>query len=139
MNAYPVTAGASGVGRWAQRHVAETRGPADATLGTPCSHSRWQAPPITSTSPDPGARSWDRAPRTPNGRTRNGLARAEGEDHHDGVVELAQLAIAVERHAVATVAVVVERERAEGHSVAVDEIGSHLGQHRVRERSRTLA
>ena len=43
-----------------------------ATFGTPCSHVAWQAPPITSRSPDAGRMSMDRPPRC--GRSRNGRA-----------------------------------------------------------------
>ena len=39
------------IGLVAQRHVAEMRGPARATFGTPCSQPSWHAPPITRRSP----------------------------------------------------------------------------------------
>ena len=111
VNAYPVTAGASGVGGRAQRHMAETPRTGRRDLGhavlplalAGAAHHQHVAGSRGEVA-GPGAAYAERAdPERP--------PRAEGEDHDDGVVELAQLAVAVERDAVATVAVEVERER----------------------------
>ena len=59
-------------GAFSQRQVAEIRGPADATFGTPCSQSSWHAPPITRRSPGPGARSRDAARASRAAGRRNG-------------------------------------------------------------------
>ena len=80
------------------------------------------APPITSRSPEPGARSRDGPPRL--GLHEERAARAEREDRDDRVVELAQLTVAVRRDAVAAVAVVVERRPAQRHAVPSLERGA---------------
>ena len=74
-------------------------------------------PPITSRSPDPGARSWV-APRPAEwswrlvrGRSSHGRLRAKGEDGDDGVVEPPHVGVAVERLPVAAVAVLHHAER----------------------------
>ena len=86
------------------------RGPLEVTFGTPCSKARWHAPPITSRSPDAGARSVERPP-TASGRTRNGR-RAPSVTIATSVSSRSRSSrSAVERHAVAPVAVVVERRR----------------------------
>ena len=86
-----------------------------ATFGTACSHRSWVAPPITSRSPEPGARSRDGPPVF--GLDEERPAGAERQDRDDRVVELAQLTVAVRRDAVATVAVVVEPGSAQPHAV----------------------
>ena len=107
-------------------------GPARFTLGTPCSKPRWHAPPITSRSPPAGATSSERPP--PLGRTRNGRRAPRVTMAMMRVVELAQLAIGVERDAVGAVAVVVEPERAGHLAVLGPERGADLGEERVRRR-----
>ena len=58
---------------------------------------------------------------------------AQREQGDEGVVDVAQLTVAVGRHAVAAVAVVVARDRAERHAVARRESVTHASEHRVGE------
>ena len=86
-------------------------GPSARPSGPRAPSASWVAPPITSRSPEPGARSRDGPPDFAFDEER--AARAEREDRDDRVVEPAQLAVAVRRDAVTTVAVVVEPGPAE--------------------------
>jgi len=91
-----------------QRSEMLMRGPARTTLGTACSQSRWQCPPMNPT------RSEQERPR-----------RSERDDRHQRVVEVTQLAIAVPRHAVAPVPVVVQEHPTQWYRTAFDERGPH--------------
>ena len=89
-----------------QRQETDTRGPRRVVLGTACSQSRCAAPPITMRSPDPGRRSMEVPP--PLRAHQERAPSAERDDRDDRVVEFAEFAIGVPRHAVSAVAVVVD-------------------------------
>ncbi len=104
------------------------RRPACAVLGIPCSHVRWQVPPITSRSPPPGSKARDRPP--PAGRRRK-RRRAERHDGHDRVAPRPPQAIAVEGHAVAAVAVRGQRHPRQRSAVVGRERVAHEGDQRM--------
>ena len=100
------------------------RGPEWLVFGTECSHRIWHAPPITSRSPDAGARLRDRPP----------TARAERQDRDARVGEVAQLSIGVPGDAVIAVAVVVARGAGKSHAEPGFELRADLGERRVGKR-----
>lgn len=105
---------------------------------TECSQPAWQAPPITSRSPEAGARSWV-APlagewwswRLARARSSQGRMAPRGEHGDDGVVEPAHVPVAVEGLAVVAVAVTGEGEGVEAHPVAGLQRPVDLQEHRV--------
>ena len=105
----------------------EMRVPARATLGTPCSQSTWHLPPMTRRSPDAGEVC--EAPGA--GLDEEGPLGPERDDGDECLVEVPELPVAVGRHAVATVAVVVEARALQGHPVAGLESLADLVEHRL--------
>ena len=103
--------------RLVQRQVSEIRARSTpGAAGTPCSHSRWLAPPITSRSPSPGVSTMSSAcgacRHPPDGHTALGPgsqderpAGAQHDDRDQRLVEPLHLAVAVEPLEVLTVAV----------------------------------
>ena len=107
----------------AHRHVALIRGPQDAILGTACSNSAWQAPPMTSRSPDAGRKSMDLPP--PNGRKRNGLVAPRVTMAMMVSFRCRSSRSRVEGNAVAPIAVVVEAGADEGDLVDLFQCVAH--------------